>query len=127
MWVLAEWVRFLMGLGLAVLCSGGGVLGLADERVGDVGPARKAVAVLMLLVVALLLLPVEQCSLRAGTCRAVRGAAVAQAAGVERAGQVGAHAVALPALIASSISSSRSCWICFGCPITIRTIASTAN
>ena len=42
LWVLAEWVRFLMGWGLAVLCGVGGVLGLAGQRVGDVGPAGEA-------------------------------------------------------------------------------------
>jgi hypothetical protein len=73
-------------MGLAVLRGIGGVLGLADERVGDVRTAGEAVAVLMLLMVAGLLLPVEPRSLGPGACGAVRGSAVAQTAAPERAG-----------------------------------------
>jgi len=86
LWVLAEWVRFLMGLGSSVLCGVGGVLGLPCQRVGDVRPAVDADAVVVLLMVAVRLLPVEPRGLSASACVAVRCAAVAQAAAKERAG-----------------------------------------
>ena len=70
-------------MGLAVLCSIGGVLGLADERVCDVGAAGEADAVVVLVVVALLLLPVEPRGLGPGARGAVRGAAVAQTAAAQ--------------------------------------------
>jgi hypothetical protein len=87
--VLAEWVRFLMGL--SVLCGIGCVLGLPCQRVGDVSPAGEADAVVVLLMVAGLLLPVEPSSLGSGACRAVRRAAVPQTAAAHRSRQVRAH------------------------------------
>ena len=84
-WVLAEWVRFLIGWGLAVLCGVGGVLGLAGQRVGDVGTAGEANAVVVLRVFAFRLLPVEPRGLGPGAHRAVQRAAVAETAAKEGA------------------------------------------
>jgi len=75
------------------MCCVGGVLGLPCQRVGDVGPARQEVAVLVLGVVASGLLPVEPRGLSDGECGAVRGSAVAQTAAAVGAGQVRGHGV----------------------------------
>ena len=71
-WVLAEWVTLRIGVGLAVLCGIGGVLGQPCQFIGDVGTAGG-------------LREVESRGLGPGAHRAVRSAAVAQAAAKERA------------------------------------------
>jgi len=85
LWVLAEWVMLRMGLGLSVLCGVGGVLGQPCQFIGDVRPAGEANAVVVLLMVAFRLLPVDPRGLGPGAHRAVQRAAVAETAAKERA------------------------------------------